>query len=67
MKRTSPPNRVALSLLLLFFSHTLQAEEAVAKTQISDVNILLNTINWGGMLVSVFVIIAASFALAHRQ
>jgi small-conductance mechanosensitive channel len=63
MKRTSPPNRVALSLLLLFFQHTLQAEEAVAKTQISDVNILLNTINWGGMLVSVFVIIAASLLL----
>jgi len=63
MKRTSPPNRVALSLLLLFFQHTLQAEEAVAKTQISDVNILLNTINWGGMLVSVFVIIAAGLLL----
>jgi small-conductance mechanosensitive channel len=63
MKRTGPPNRVALSLLLLFFHHTAQAEEAVAKTQISDASILLNTINWGGMLVSVFVIIAAGLLL----
>jgi small-conductance mechanosensitive channel len=63
MKRITPPNRVALSLLLLFFQHTLQAEEAVAKTQISDASILLNTINWGGMLVSVFVIIAAGLLL----
>ncbi len=63
MKRTSPQNCVALSLFLLFFHHTVRAEEAVAKTQISDVSILLNTINWDGMLASVFVILAAGLLL----
>ena len=63
MKKISPPNRVALSLFLLFFHHTAQAEEAVTKTQVSDVSILLNTINWDGMLVSVFVIFAAGLLL----
>jgi small-conductance mechanosensitive channel len=63
MKRTSLTFRVALSLLLLFFHHVVQAQEAVAETQINDVNILLNTINWGGMLVSVVVIFVASLLL----
>ena len=63
MKRTSFTIRVALSLLLLFLHHSVQAQEAVAETQINDVNILLNTINWGGMLVSVVVIFVASLLL----
>ena len=48
---------------MLCFHHSVQAEEAVAGNQISDVNILLNTINWGGMLVSVVIIFVAGLLL----
>jgi small-conductance mechanosensitive channel len=63
MKRTSPTYPVALLPLLFFFHPAAQAEQAVADTQVNDVSMLLNTINWGGMLASVVVIFAASLLL----
>ena len=63
MKRSSYIYHVALSLFLLFFHHSALAEEAVAETQVSDVNLLLNTINWGGMAASVVVIFVAGLLL----
>jgi small-conductance mechanosensitive channel len=63
MKRINPTFLVALFLLLFFFHRSAQAEQAVAETQINDVTILLNTINWGGMLASMVVILAAGLLL----
>ena len=63
MKRTSLTTRVLLPLILLCFHLAAHAQEAVEETKINDVNILLNTINWGGMLASVVVIFVAGLLL----
>jgi small-conductance mechanosensitive channel len=63
MKKTSPTFRVLLSLVLLSFHLVVHAEEAASESKINDVSILLNTINWGGMLASVVVIFVAGLLL----
>ena len=54
---------VALGLFLLSVSRLALAQDAAATTEPSDVAILLNTINWDGMLVSIVVIFAAGLLL----
>ena len=63
MKTTSTRIQVALSLLLISILQVAQAQEAAAENKVADVNILLNTINWGGMLASIVVIFVAGLLL----
>ena len=63
MKRLRLVFPISLTLIVLCIGHAAQAQGVDADLKLDDVDILLNTINWGGMLTSIVVIFLAGLLL----
>ena len=63
MKRLVPVISVTLTFLWCCLGQAAQAQETAGEARVSDVTILLNTINWSGLLASVAVVFAAGLLL----
>ncbi|HUV22753.1 MAG TPA: mechanosensitive ion channel domain-containing protein [Gammaproteobacteria bacterium] len=63
MKRLRLVFPISLTLIVLCIGQAAQAQGVDADLKLDDVDILLNTINWGGMLTSIVVIFLAGLLL----